>query len=629
MTERASAPTILIADDDMALRALVRVTLTAQGWNVIEAANPHQCVDLARQHRPEVLLLDVTFEGHSRDGYAVCRELTTASDTKAIRVVLFTARDDPERRAFASAVGATAFIVKPFGPLDLVRMLRLIREQPAGEPGIGLYLVEAGVIRPAQLEKAIGEQRLRQGERVPLGKILVELGYATLEDVRAALDRQHRLRPLPPVAPRSRDRLRVLIADDNASVREGLRELITSQDDFVLVGAAADGAEALRLVRETRPDLVVLDNDMPRLSGIDVLRQVNRSMPDTTVVIFTLDDEVRGIALAEGAAAVVMKDVPLDHLLTELRTTGRRARPEDHSSSVVLTARKVSPTSWVSDARRRRALVTVGALQAGYALAFLIAEPTLGASASVLAIPFVAAAGMLIGPEAGLIAGFLSSVVTAALWQTTNHPIGEPILRVGGNGLGILALMGIGAGFGAMRLVRGRLDPHGRRVSALAESALALAPGLTPASLELLAEAALEIVPGDVALLYEPVPEGGLELVAASGAAEGAIGTRRVAGAVAEAHSTGRSAVVADLALTPIGVDVPHAHSAVVVPVVGVGDAPGGVIAVVSMRKGAYSESHLAALASYASFLSSLLNAPPTTVAVSDRIALRVAEESR
>src|SRR5690349_12290417 len=104
-------PTVLVADDDAGLRAAARMTLAAQGWTVIEASTPDECLILARRHRPEVLLLDVNFEAHRRDGYSVCRELKAAPDTRSIRIVLFTARDDPEGRAFASAVGASAFIV--------------------------------------------------------------------------------------------------------------------------------------------------------------------------------------------------------------------------------------------------------------------------------------------------------------------------------------------------------------------------------------------------------------------------------------------------------------------------------------------------------------------------------------
>ena len=106
------APTVLVADDDRAVRALVRVTLSAQGWKVLEATTPDETLAVARRDQPQIVLLDVTFEGSPRDGFVVCRELRSSAGTKDVRVVMLTARDDAESRAFASAVGATAYIVK-------------------------------------------------------------------------------------------------------------------------------------------------------------------------------------------------------------------------------------------------------------------------------------------------------------------------------------------------------------------------------------------------------------------------------------------------------------------------------------------------------------------------------------
>jgi DNA-binding NarL/FixJ family response regulator len=612
---KGAEPTVLIADDDPALRAVSRMTLAAQGWNVIEAATPIECLALARRHRPEVLLLDVTFDGHLRDGYSVCRELKAAAATRDIRVVLFTAHNDPEARAFASAVGASAFIVKPFGPLDLADLLRLLRHGSDHDPGIGVYLIEAGVIRPAQLEQALAEQHLRQPETVPLGEILVQLGFASPDEVRHALERQRRLRPLATAPPRSAFVRRVVIADDNPSVREGLREVFAAESDFALVGTASDGAEALRVIRDAKPDLVVLDSDMPRQSGMDVLRAVHESMPAAHVVMFTLDDSIREAAFGAGAAAVITKDTPIETLLAELRRAGPPPKVVAPPSAVILTARDV-PGAWGVLARRRRAVAAIGILLVTYAGAFLLMEPVLGASASILAIVPVAIAGALFGPEVGVAIALLSAVETATLWQGTGHVIGEPVLRIGGNGLGIAALVGIGAGFGAMRLLRGRLLPGTRQIGALAEAALALAPGLGPKTLGLLAEAALEIVPGETALMYVAVPGGGLELVAGAGAPQGLIGQREAAGAVAAAATENRASIIDDLEARPIGVSLPGSRSGVVVPVAGRGDTPSGVIAILASRKGIYGPVHLEALTSYAGFLASLLNAPATAISI-------------
>ena len=563
----------------------------------------------------------MNFEGHDRDGFAVCRELTAARDTRSIRVVLFTANDDPENRAFASAVGATAFIVKPFGPADLVRLLRVVREQVSGDHAVGLRLVESGVITPAQLEDALGEQRLRRDENAPLGSVIVQLGFATNDDVQRALARAQRSTLQRDTTARSRVELRVVIADDNASVREGLREVISAEDDLVLVGVAADGAEALRLITEHRPDLAVLDNDMPRRTGLEVLRTVRDTMPQTAIVMFTLDDGIREEALAAGAAAVLPKDTPIDTLVGEIRRHGRPASSVKVTQSVVLTRRGVG-RAWRTMAQRRRAISVIATLLVFYAGAFLLGEPTLGASASLLAIPVVALGGALLGPEGGVVLALLSSTESAVLWQSTNHQIGEPILRIGGNGLGIVALVSVGAGFGAMRLVRGRLDTRARRVGAFAEAAVALTSGLDASTLGMLAEAVLELVPGDAALIYVSVPGGGLELVAAAGVDKSVLGQRRTAGAIAKAFREAQATPLTSLDAMAME-DLGNARAGVAVPLSRPGEPPCGVLAVFANRPVVYGPEQIQSVTGYGSFLAALLRASPAATAVSEGLPAR------
>ena len=563
----------------------------------------------------------MNFEGHDRDGFAVCRELTAARDTRSIRVVLFTANDDPENRAFASAVGATAFIVKPFGPADLVRLLRVVREQVSGDHAVGLRLVESGVITPAQLEDALGEQRLRRDENAPLGSVIVQLGFATNDDVQRALARAQRSTLQRDTTARSRVELRVVIADDNASVREGLREVISAEDDLVLVGVAADGAEALRLITEHRPDLAVLDNDMPRRTGLEVLRTVRDTMPQTAIVMFTLDDGIREEALAAGAAAVLPKDTPIDTLVGEIRRHGRPASSVKVTQSVVLTRRGVG-RAWRTMAQRRRAVSVIATLLVFYAGAFLLGELTLGASASLLAIPVVALGGALLGPEGGVVLALLSSTESAVLWQSTNHQIGEPILRIGGNGLGIVALVSVGAGFGAMRLVRGRLDTRARRVGAFAEAAVALTSGLDASTLGMLAEAVLELVPGDAALIYVSVPGGGLELVAAAGVDKSVLGQRRTAGAIAKAFREAQATPLTSLDAMAME-DLGNARAGVAVPLSRPGEPPCGVLAVFANRPVVYGPEQIQSVTGYGSFLAALLRASPAATAVSEGLPAR------
>ena len=148
--------------------------------------------------------------------------------------------------------------------------------------------------------------------------------------------------------------------------------------------------------------------------------------------------------MTAGAVAVLPKDTPIDALLAEIRRHAVSAPKVKLPRTVVLTRRGVDQ-AWRTLPQRRRAIAAVAVLLVIYAGSFLLTEPTLGASASVLAIPVVALCGALFGLESGVGLALLSSIVTAVLWQTTGHQIGEPILRIGGNGLGIVALVGVGA----------------------------------------------------------------------------------------------------------------------------------------------------------------------------------------
>ena len=100
---------MLVVDDDPGMRATVRIALASQGWQVLEAADPEAGLALATAERPDVLLIDVNFPTQVRDGFALCRELRSMRTMKDVPIVLFTANADAENRAFASAVGASAF----------------------------------------------------------------------------------------------------------------------------------------------------------------------------------------------------------------------------------------------------------------------------------------------------------------------------------------------------------------------------------------------------------------------------------------------------------------------------------------------------------------------------------------
>ena len=579
------------------MRTTVRVALSGQSWEVMEAGNTAEGLTRAERELPDVILLDVNFRGETRDGFVVCRELRSMPATKKTPVVLLTAQDDPESRAFASAVGATAYLAKPFAPADLLRMLRLVHGQHEARPQLGLYLVDAGFITAAQLEQALDQQRQRPSG-TELGTILVGLGFVGVDDVKRALAHQRRSRQAPSVSRASE--LRIVIADDHASVRDGLRSAFAAESGMRVVGVAVDGDDALRQIRSLEPDVVVLDNDMPKRSGLEVVATVHAEMPRVAIVMFTLNDAARPRALAVGASAVVTKDSPLQVLIAEVRlAAAARNRP---ASAGVIAARSVARLASGVLQRRKRALTTMAIMGVAYAAGFLVLEPGLGASAAVLQLFPVAIAGALFGPEIGIVAAIGSALITAVLWQSTGHPIGEPILTVGGNWLGVLALVGLGGAFGAMRVVRGRVNPDARRAGALAEAAHLLAAGSGPELLGLLARAALDVVPGDAALLFLPVPGGGLELVAAAEAPAALVGSRQIGVAVERAYAERRAAVV-EAGIAAIGVDVPRMRTAIAVPVRSSLGQSRGVVVVLSGHRGGLGEAHLEALGAYGAFV--------------------------
>ena len=119
----------------------------------------------------------------------------------------------------------------------------------------------------------------------------------------------------------SAPRLSILIADDHAVLRAGLRMLLEAQPDMVVVGEAGDGSEVSRKARELRPDIVLMDLSMPGPPSGEAIRQVLRAWPATRVLVLTMHDDAAyaTAALAAGAAGYVVKKVADTELLSAIR----------------------------------------------------------------------------------------------------------------------------------------------------------------------------------------------------------------------------------------------------------------------------------------------------------------------
>jgi len=114
---------------------------------------------------------------------------------------------------------------------------------------------------------------------------------------------------------------RVLIADDHAIVRAGLRALLVEEAEFKLVGEAVGGYEAIELVEKTNPDVLILDLSMPDLDGISVTRKIKPQYPDMKILILTLheDEALLKEAIKAGAAGYILKRAAEAELISAIR----------------------------------------------------------------------------------------------------------------------------------------------------------------------------------------------------------------------------------------------------------------------------------------------------------------------
>ncbi|PFH90699.1 response regulator transcription factor [Bacillus sp. AFS088145] len=123
----------------------------------------------------------------------------------------------------------------------------------------------------------------------------------------------------------SHEKIKVLLVDDQTMIRQGFSYVINLQDDMNLIGEASDGIEAIKLAKEKLPDVILMDIQMPNLSGIDATKEIMKQLPMTKIVILTTFDEQEYIyqGIRSGAVGFLLKDAEVEEMLDAIRSAFR------------------------------------------------------------------------------------------------------------------------------------------------------------------------------------------------------------------------------------------------------------------------------------------------------------------
>ena len=118
------------------------------------------------------------------------------------------------------------------------------------------------------------------------------------------------------------DKQRIFIAEDQTIVRDGLRALLSSNPNFEVVGEAEDGREVIRNIEEYKPDLILMDLSMPRMNGMEAIKEVKKLLPDTKILVLTIHktEEYILTVLKAGADGYLLKNDTQEELMTAIKS---------------------------------------------------------------------------------------------------------------------------------------------------------------------------------------------------------------------------------------------------------------------------------------------------------------------
>ncbi len=142
--------------------------------------------------------------------------------------------------------------------------------------------------------------------------------------------------------------INVLIADDHAVLRHGLRLILNEADDLTVIGEATDGEEAVKLALELQPDVVLMDVNMPGLNGVEATRRIRAARPDTHVLILTISKRDKDLiqAVKAGAKGYLLKSSESSQVLEAIRriAAGEAILPPDLMARVLDELTNPTPT---------------------------------------------------------------------------------------------------------------------------------------------------------------------------------------------------------------------------------------------------------------------------------------------
>ncbi|SDJ85967.1 two component transcriptional regulator, LuxR family [Lentzea albidocapillata subsp. violacea] len=155
--------------------------------------------------------------------------------------------------------------------------------------------------------------------------------------------------------------IRVVVVDDHPVVRDGLRGMLGTQDDFEVVGEAASGTEALTVIAAVRPDVAVTDLRLPAPSGAELVRLIRSRVPSTRVLVLTTHDTDADVlsTIEAGATGYLLKDAPREELFRAVRAAARDETVLSPSVAARLVQRVRTPVSAAPLSNREREVLTL------------------------------------------------------------------------------------------------------------------------------------------------------------------------------------------------------------------------------------------------------------------------------